>query len=135
MRKTTRRFGSYDYYGLKTIETDDGTYAVGTKAQAEKAAKAYILDSLWAFRAEFIARVCKLSAKEAEAIKKMQSEMSEDANPLVRRIIGEKNLDRFVKTAIKEDGLKHFIARYDNEERRSDDVPGLPKGKLAFRVD
>lgn len=132
---TTRRFGNHDYFGLKTIETDDGAeYAVGTKAQAEKAAKAYILDSLWAFRAEFIARICKLSTKEAEAIKKMQAEMSEDANPLVQRIIGEKNLGRFVKEAIRADGLAHFLASYDGKERRSDDVPGLPKGKLAFRV-
>jgi hypothetical protein len=134
------RFGhaerlSYDHYGLPIFKADDGhEYAVGTLAQANRAAKADILDSLWAFNSDFIARFAGLDDRAASAVRKMQEEMSEDANEIVRRLIGEKNLNRFVREAIAADGLGHFLSPYDGQERDSSDIPGLPKGKLAFRV-
>ncbi len=138
-RALRRRYGhaklSYDHYGLPIYEADDGhEYAVGTHAQATKAAKVNILDSLWAFNADFIARFADLDDETAKGLRKMQEEMSENANPLVRRIIGEKNLTKFVSEAISADGLGHFLSPYDGQERDSGDIPGLPKGKLAFRT-
>lgn len=121
---------------MREIKAEDGTlWLVGSEREADKAAKEYVLDSLWAFRASFIANFADLDDATEKAIEKMQREMSEDANPLIRRIIGESNLNKFVKTAIQADGRGHFLSPYDGEEVDSDDVPGLPKGKLAYRLD
>jgi hypothetical protein len=135
-----RHFGraeklSYDHYGLPIYKADDGNeYAVGTKAQAMKAAKANILESLWAFNTDFIARFAGLDERAQKAVSKMQADMSEDANDIVRKLIGESKLKKFVKAAIDADGLGHFLSPYDSEERNSSDIEGLPKGKLAFRT-
>jgi hypothetical protein len=135
-----KRYGraklGHDVYGLAVYQADDGNeYAVGTLAQAKRAAKMYILDSLWAFNTDFIARMADLDEATAKAVRKAQEDLSEDANPLVRKLIGsEPNLKRFVNEAIRADGLGHFLSPYDGEERSSSDIPGLPKGKLAFRV-
>jgi len=126
---------TYDYYGLPIYETEDRhEYAVGTDAQATKAAREYILDSLWAFRTEFIVSAAKLDDKAIKSIRDMQEKMSEDANPLIRRLIGEQNLSRFVREAISADGRGHFLASYDGHEQRSNDIEGLPRGKIAFRI-
>lgn len=121
---------------MKEIKADDGTlWLVGTEREADKATKENILDSLWAFRSSFIANFARLDDATERAIEKMQRDMSEDANPLIRRIIGESNLNKFVKEAIRADGRGHFLAGYDGEEVDSSDVPGLPRGKLAYRID
>lgn len=126
---------TYKNFGLEVYETSDGReYAVGTQAQAERAAKETILDSLWAFNASFIASFAGLDSATEKAIREMQSKLSEDANPLIRRLIGERNLNNFVKKALQADGLGHFLSSYDSEEIDSDDVEGLPRGKLAFRM-
>lgn len=139
-RGLRHRFGhatkkSYDHYGLAIYETEEGEFAVGTHAQAMKAARANILDSLWAFNSDFIARFAGLDDRAAAAVRKMQEDMSEDANEIVKRLIGGPGkLNKFVAEAIRADGLGHFLSGYDGEERRSDDIEGLPKGKLAFRI-
>lgn len=121
---------------MREIKAEDGTlWLVGSEREADKAAKEYILDSLWAFKTSFIASVANLSNAEERAIEKMQRDMSEDANPIIRRIIGESKLNHFVKMAIDADGRGHFLSPWNGEEVDSDDIPGLPKGKLAYRLD
>jgi hypothetical protein len=125
----------HDYFGMSVYESDGGReYAVGTSAQATKAAAAYILDSLWAFNTNFIARFADLDDRGAAGVRKMQQDMSEDANPIIRKLVGEKNLTRFVREAIAADGRGHFLAGYDGKEISSNDIEGLPKGKVAFRI-
>jgi len=132
----TAKKTSHNHYGMPVYETSEGEFAIGTEAQANKAAREYILDSLWAFNSSFIGKFAKLSASETKTIKTMQREMSEGANPLIRRIIGEKNLDYFVREAIRADGRGHFLSPYDGREETSDriDDTGLPKGRLAYRI-
>ena len=125
---------SWKHYGLDVYEVDGQEWAVGTEAQANRAAREYVLDSLWAFNSDFIARQVGLTSEEEKALKKLQTEMSEDANSLVRRIIGERNLNRFAIDAIDADGRGHFLSGYDGEERASDEIEGLPHGKLAYRI-
>jgi len=126
---------SYDHWGLAVYETEDGReWAVGTESQANKAAKENVLESLWAFRTDYIARAVGLTDQEERGLQAMQEKLSEDANAIVRRIIGERNLDRFVRYAIDSDGRGHFLSPYDGEEHSSDEIEGLPRGKLAYRI-
>lgn len=103
-------------YDADTFEHDSGEYRVLTDAEADKAAREYILDTLWAFRAEFIAAHANTRLDDAaiKALSKMQGELCESANPLVRALI--RDIDQFVDDAIKADGRGHFLASYDFEE-------------------
>ncbi len=76
---------------------------------------------MWAFNAEFIASHCKtnLDTKAVDALRGMQSELCEDANPLVEALI--EDLDHFIKDAIAADGRGHFLAGYDFEENEQDE--------------
>jgi hypothetical protein len=122
-------------YGLDVYETENGQeWAVGTAAQADRAARENILDSLWAFNASFIAGLVGLTSEEEKALKDFQEKLSEGANSIVRRIIGERNINQLVKVAIKADGRGHFLSSYDSEEHDSNEIEGLPKGKLAYRI-
>jgi hypothetical protein len=123
----------WKHYGLDVYEVDGEEWAVGTDAQATRAAREDILDHLWAFNASFIGRLVGLTDAEEKALEKMQRDLSEDANALVRRIVGERNIDKLVREAIREDGRGHFLSGYDGEERESDEIEGLPKGKFAYR--
>lgn len=126
----------WDYYGLAVYETAGGQeWAVGTEAQVARAARENILDHLWAFRPEFLARYADLDDRAEKALGEMISKLNEDANPLLRRLIGgDKNLNKLVRDAIASDGRGQFLAQYDGHERDSDEVEGLPRGKIAFRL-
>lgn len=97
-------------------------YQVMTDEEADEAARADILESLWAFRPEFILSHMHdhgpTSVREDEAICKalriMQEELCESATPIIRALIAD--LDDFVSNAIQADGRGHFISRYDGEE-------------------
>lgn len=85
--------------------------------EADQRAEEYINDSLWAFNASFIASHTRvnLDDRAIKALEKMQGELCEDANDLVRALIHD--FDHFVKDAISADGRGHFLAPYDfNEE-------------------
>ncbi len=124
---------AYDHYGLVVYETEDGEYAVGTDLQVQKAAEMAIENDVWAFKASFIASVVGLSRTEEKAIEQMQRDMSEDAGPIIKRLIGGK-MKQFIRDAIRSDGVGHFLSPYDGHEISSNLIPGLPKNKLAFRV-
>lgn len=126
---------SYDMFGLDMYETDDGKeWAVGTQAQVNKAVRATIDENLWTFNADFIGKIVGLSASEKKSLRKMQEVMSDECNLLVRRIVGERNIDRLVKEALAADGAGNMLSTYDGKEYDSNDIEGLPKGKLAYRI-
>jgi hypothetical protein len=110
-------------YAENIFETEEAEYIVLTDTEADQSAKEYILDSLWAFNTDFILNHSKimddnLSDREEETVKKaferMQSELCESANAIVKAIISD--IDEFIQDAIDSDGRGHFINSYDGEE-------------------
>ena len=97
-------------------EHGNADYLVLTSAEADKACRAYILDSLWAFNADFIAAHSRtlLSRDAIAALAEMQNRLCESANELVKALIDD--LDRFIADAIEADGRGHFLSSYDGEE-------------------
>lgn len=97
-------------------------YKVYTEEEADKVAREYILDSLWAFNPRFILehtefyRTCSFDEELdfIECIKEMQNRLCESATPIIRALISD--IDKFVARAIREDGRGHFISFYDGEE-------------------
>ena len=107
--------------GTDYFEAEGKEYYVLTDDEANTYAEEYIRESLWAFRAEFIAQYTKvtLSDRAIAAIKKMQETLCEDANELIYALI--EDFDAFVKDAIRADGRGHFISQYDGEEYEQGD--------------
>ena len=103
-------------YDENTFEYGSQEYMVLTDSEADERAKEDILESLWAFNTNFILSHTDINWDERteKAIKKMQSELCEDANEIVKAMI--KDLDEFVEDAISADGRGHFLNRYDGEE-------------------
>jgi len=128
----TRKKALADYTGKNDIKYDadfeafvlpDGRmYKVFTDAEADQAAEEDIMNSLWAFNADFILDHSKaaddLSGRERDevlnALQEMQSKLCESATPLVRCLIAD--LNEFIDDAIRADGRGHFIAQYDGDE-------------------
>ena len=108
----------------------DGTeYLVLTDSEADDLARECILDSLWAFNANFIASHTEngLDDDAVEALAEMQGKLGESANSIVKALIVD--LDHFVNDAIMSDGRGHFITSYDGQEIEID-------GDLyAYRMD
>ena len=97
-----------------TYTVDGATYRVLSDSEADLAARDYILDSLWAFKAEFIADHLRtrLAGRAhttfVQSLEKMQGELCEDANEIVNALIYDH--DQFVDDAISADGRGHFLA-------------------------
>ena len=120
---------------LPFIVLDTGeNYAVLTEEQADERAREEILESLWAFNADFIISHCKNFEKmdiyEVETAEKSlryaQENCCENANGLVFALIDD--IDEFVEDAINADGRGHFISRYDGEENEQNNF-------YIYRVD
>lgn len=98
-------------------------YKVLLDEEADEEAKAYIEESLWAFRAKFLVYympcVEPMSLEEMnEFIKSLEvmQQQCESCNGALRALI-EPNLDRLICDAISSDGRGHFLNTYDGEEQ------------------
>lgn len=120
---------------LPFVVLDTGeNYAVLTEEQADERAREEILESLWAFNADFIIRHCKnfefMTHYEfetaEESLRYAQENCCENANGLVLALIDD--IDEFVEDAISADGRGNFISRYDGVENEQD-------GFYIYRVD
>lgn len=108
------------------IEYED--YIVLTDEEANEKAKDEILNSLWAFNADFILQHCKNADSmdcyewdsAVEALSDAQGKSCESLNGLCRALIDD--IDEFVEDAIEADGRGHFIAFYDGEENEQNDL-------------
>ncbi len=91
-------------------------WMVLTDDDADATVREQILNSLWAFNAEFIAAHTRdgLSPGAITALKEMQGMACEDANDIVGAMIVD--MDRFVRDAVMTDGRGHFISDYDGAE-------------------
>lgn len=103
-------------YNDSSFDACGGEYLVLTDDEAQERAREEIRESLWAFRAEFIAAHSTNGWSDdcVKALEKMQGELCESANPIIEALI--KDIDHFVSDAILADGRGHFISGYDGEE-------------------
>lgn len=99
-----------------------GEYLVLTEEEANEKAKEEILNSLWAFRPEFIIEHIKnyddldsYQLKSAiKALEEAQKKSCESLNGLIFALIDD--IDLFIENAIEADGRGHFISWYDGQE-------------------
>ena len=109
-----------------SLACNGAEYMVLTDEQADAKAKEEILNSLWAFNADFVIKHCKnyddMDQYEVESaiesLRHAQEKCCENANGLVFALID--NIDEFVEDAIYVDGRGHFIAYYDGVENEQD---------------
>jgi len=97
-----------------SFELGDKEYLVLTDEEADEAAKEYILDSVWAFNAEFLYHEMGLPREAIEMLKMFQEAKSEGANETFRAMLKDK--DVFVRHAISADGREHLLSSYDGNE-------------------
>lgn len=91
----------------------DGDWLVYTDSEADYQAKEYIIESLWAFNANFLASMTGLPEECFAAL----SQQYESANDPILQIVKQTcGLDPLVKRAIREDGRGHFLSHYDGYE-------------------
>lgn len=111
---TGRQSGGFDV----RCDGGDREYSVCTDDQATAEATADVTNSLWAFRVEFLLNYVPAlrPASARKAFAAMQEALCEDANELVRALVGDQ-LDELVRDAIDADGRGHFLAIYDGNER------------------
>lgn len=101
----------YDYYGLPVYKIDGCEYAVAADwGTAKTACKAYIRETVWAFRSSFLASYVPIEQDTIEVIQ----EKCEGANKPLLKLI--EDFDAFADDAIGCDGVGHFLASYDGEE-------------------
>lgn len=108
---------------LFTILDKNEEYLVLTDEEADKRARDYIKESLWAFTPHFIAdwvdSVDSMTLRDRdtfiESLAIMQGKMCEGCNGVVAALIGN-NFDDFVDAAIEADGRGHFLSQYDSKE-------------------
>jgi predicted nuclease of restriction endonuclease-like RecB superfamily len=91
---------------------DSGDYYVLTDDEADEQCKELILETVWAFRPEFLS--WHMNDIDVEIIKAIQEKAYEDANEPLTRLI--EDVDHFVDDAVRADGRGHFIATYDGHE-------------------
>ena len=111
----------------KTFEVIGNEYKVLTDAEADEETKNQIIDSLWAFNADFILQhteFYKTSCdREDEAfissLKGIQANICEGANSIVKALICD--IDEFITDAIDAGGRRHFLSFYDGREHEQDE--------------
>lgn len=103
---------------------DDNRFYVADEREADKLARAFILEDIWSFRPEFILDHSKAlqegGSQAVSAFKQMQEVMCENCTPIVKALIDD--IDRFVKDAIAIEGRGHFISLYDGEEHEKNGI-------------
>lgn len=95
-----------------SIEDSNEEYLVLTNKEADEKAKEYILDSLWAFKASFLASHSGIDEDVIQAIQ--ANDKCEDNNQVFLKLI--EDVDHFVNDAILSDARGHFLSNYDGEE-------------------
>ena len=107
-----------DYDNEDTVTVNGEELLILCDDEADEKCEEYILDSLWAFNADFIASHVSNDRIDdySELVKSISAiqEQCEGANSAVKAMIDD--LDEFVKDAISADGRGHFISHYDGEE-------------------
>lgn len=112
-------------YDAHTFEVNDGSeWLVLTDAEADRRAKAAILDSVWAFRASWLAShsIRRGSIPESAFAAIQGNGRCEDNNDTIRALV---DVSYLIRDSILADGRGHFLAGYDGEEAYANDGSGL----------
>lgn len=106
-----------------------GDYEIKSYQEAEEQVAEYIKESIWAFRASFLAGFLGCPVEAVEAIQ--ANDKCEDNNQVFLAWLSDtdNDLKDFIEEAIAADGLGHFLSSYDGEFF---EVPG--SDLVAFRV-
>lgn len=81
--------------------------------QADLQAREVVLDTAWAFNADFLAKLTGIDQTVYECLQRL----CEDANTAVLKLIEATcGVDKFVQAAIAADGRGHFISPMDGKE-------------------
>ena len=96
-------------------EFSQNTHLILSNAQAQKACKEYVKESVWAFNSNFLAQVTKLNKSLFDAIK--DNNKCEDNNETILKLVNKfSSLNKITQEAISSDGRGHFLASYDGHE-------------------
>ncbi len=107
-------------YGENMYQGPGGEWLVLDDVEADTSARESILDSVWAFNADFLASYFP-GGLTPEDVNNMRGDRCEDFNPAALALItAGSGLDSFVEDAIGADGRGHFLAGYDFEEGESE---------------
>jgi hypothetical protein len=107
-------------YGDNQFDADGAEYLVLTDEEADNKAKEYILDSLWAFNASFLAGETGIDEDVFTAIS--NNNKCESNNDAISSLIkGTCGFDSLVESAVCADGRGHFMSSYDGEENEQGD--------------
>ena len=103
--------------GNQLFKVRNWEYLVLTEEEKEKKIKEYITNNLWAFNTGFILSHTNigLNPTTEKAMQKMQKELHEDANEIIKALI--KNMDEFIENAVNARGAGHFLDKYDGSEK------------------
>jgi len=103
-------------YDENNFEIGEKEYMILTEEEAQEKAKEYILDSIWAFNADFIIEHSKVLDFDdaSQSIIKAIQEQCENGNEAMKKLIDD--IDTFIEDAINADGRGHFMNSYDGNE-------------------
>lgn len=108
-------------YDECSIEHGNREYLVCTDSEADEKVNGYCLDTLWAFRAEFLVDYIDNDDRDAlvKSIKTIQEQLCESCNATIKAMLGN-NIGSMIDDAISADGRGHFLSSYDGEENEVD---------------
>lgn len=108
------------------IEYGREEFLVLDDMESDQRTTEYILESLWAFRPEFLASHLKKGIDQ-EVVELIQSNgKCESNNSAIESLI--EDMEHLIDDAIRSDGRGHFLASYDGNEIE------LEGGLFAYRV-
>jgi hypothetical protein len=90
-----------------------GTFLVLTESEANERAHVSILNSLWAFKTDFLQAYARKGV-QMSALEDFCNKECENANETIAALI--EDIDEFVAAAIRTDGCGHFLSPYDGKE-------------------
>lgn len=94
------------------FEVGTRSYLVLTDREATAKTREHILETLWAFRPEFLQNYTAKGV-DADILRRLQ-ERYEDSNEAILKLVTQKNA--LISDAIGADGRGHFLSSYDGEE-------------------
>ena len=107
--------------GFDCYTAEGGEYLVLNDSDAQDHAADYIVETVWAFNADFLSWFVP-EGIEASHIEAMRGNQCEDFNDAATALVeAGKGMDRLINEAISADGRGIFIATYDHHEIRHGD--------------
>lgn len=118
--KDSYSFLEYCQENVAVIDSLDDDYLVLTDEEADELAKEMILDSVWAFKPNFLSSFTGIDEDVFIAIQ--NNGKCESNNNAILSMIDDE--DGFCREAIQWDGRGHFMSPYDGSENE-EDVNGI----------